>query len=208
MIAKGKFHWVLEPLALGIIFTLVSVGGKSYTVYIIANLFFGLAVLMILIFRDPPRDIGKGAVSPIDGRILHVDKTLNSVTIRAGLLHVKVARSPVSGTVLDVEEFRGRYPDSGKKGEGVVTRIATRFGTVRVIKSTRLRYTKVAPYGWSKRRLRKGQRIAGIYPVAYVSVEFPRRIQITVAEGQKVVGGVSTIARPVDLRTLRNHNTK
>lgn len=208
MIAKGKFHWVLEPLILGIIFTLVSIGYQSYTVYIIANFFFALAVVMILVFRDPPRVIGEGFVSPIDGRVIHMDEALNRVTIRAGLLNVKVVRAPISGTVLDVEEFRGSYPDSGKKGEGVVTRIATRFGTVRVIKSSRLRYTKLTPYSWSKRGLRKGQRIAGVFPIAYVTVEFPRRIRINVEEGQKVVGGVSTIAKLVDLRTLRGRNTK
>ncbi len=196
MIAKGKFHWVIEPLIMGVLFTLAAVGYENYVVYIIANIFFGMAVLMMIILRDPPRSIGKGVVAPIDGKVVHVDRALNNLTIRAGLLNVKVVRAPISGTILDIDAFNGKYLNSNKERKGVEMRIATGFGVVRIVKSARFSLTRATPYIRRNVKLRKGQKIAGIFPVAYVSIELPDSLPISVQEGQKVVGGQTTIAEP------------
>lgn len=208
VIAEGKGHWIIEPLIVGIVFALASVVYQNYIVYVVANVFFGVAVIMIVIFRDPPRNIGKGVVSPIDGKVIHVDRIFNSVTIRAGLLNVHVVRAPVAGNVLDVETFQGTYPDSERGRKGVETRIVTSFGMVKVLKSARYSLMRAAPYSWSKRRLPKGQKIAAIFPVAYVTVELPESIRLTVEEGQKVVAGESAIAKVVKLKPLESSFTK
>ncbi len=206
MIAKGKFHWVTEPLMLGIVFTIASVVYQNYIAYITANIFFGVAVIMIIILRDPPRNIGKGIVSPIDGKVIDVDRIFNRVTIRAGFRNVHVVRAPLAGSVIGVEKFEGNHPDSER--EGVETRIATKYGGVKILKSARFSPFRPNPYSWSKRRLKKGQKIAGIFPVAYVTVEFPKTVRITVEEKQKVVAGESTIAKVVKLKPLERSFTK
>ena len=208
MIVKGKGHWVIEPLIVGIVFTLASVLYQNYIVYIAANIFFGVAVIMIIIFRDPPRSIGKGVVSPIDGKVVNVDRISNSITIRAGLLNVHVVRAPVPGNVIDVETFRGTYPDSERRRKGVETRIATDYGGVKILNSARFSLLGPTPNSWSKRRLRKGQKIAAVFPVAYITVELPEGIRITVEKGQKVVAGESIIAKVVKPRPLESGFTK
>jgi phosphatidylserine decarboxylase len=208
VIARGRLHWVIEPLIMGIVFTLASVVYQNYIIYITANMFFGVAVIMIILFRDPPRRIGYGVVSPIDGRVVYVDRISNSVTIKGGLLNVHVVRAPVSGEVLDVKTFQGMYPNSERKRQGVETRIATSYGVVRILKSARFSPKRARSYIWSKRGLLRGQRIATVLPVAYVTVEIPDTIKMIVERGQKVVAGESTIAKVVKLKPLESSSAK
>ncbi len=208
MIAEGKIRWVLEPLLVGITLTVVSVVAQNYIIYIAANVFFGMSVIAIIAFRDPPRNIGKGVVSPTDGKVVLVDSASNSVTIRTGFLNVHLVRMPLSGKVLDDEVLEPMLPGTKRKMKGLRTNIATRFGVMKILESAGSSTRGIRQYSTFYGSITKGQRIAIILPVAYVTVEIPKRFRITVTEGQKVFAGESKIAELVGLRPIQSPTTK
>ncbi|MCK4445035.1 MAG: hypothetical protein KAW09_10860 [Thermoplasmata archaeon] len=187
----------MEPLVLGIVFTAASVLFQSHIIYIFANIFFGVAVLMIVIFRDPPRNIGKGIVSPADGKVVQVDWVFNTLSIKTGFFSVHVIRAPISGKGLEVQRFVGSYPDSDKERKGTETRIVSAIGVVRVLQTARFALAGVWPFELMETTMRKGCKIGTILPMAFVTVRLPEGMKITVAEGQKVYAGQSTIAKVV-----------
>jgi len=197
VIAKGGLNWVALPLALGIVFTLASVMFQSYLVYVAANVSFFLSIVFIIIFRDPPRSVGKGVVSPADGRVLDVDRMLNAITITTGVFAVHVCRAPVSGRILDVQwDRRASEPsrsNTPRRGNGMEIGIASRLGIVRVRLEPRLSFPGMRPYVFSKTRLRKGQRIGSISLKALVTIYLPSPVEITVRKGKRVIAGETPI---------------
>jgi phosphatidylserine decarboxylase len=180
----------MVPLIMGVVTIVLSVQLVSYVFYIAANVFFLISVLVIIIFRDPPRNIGRGIVSPADGKIVNVNRDRNSLSISTALHKVHVNRAPIGGRVLQVE----RSIHYG--GETEIT-IDTKIGPVKIGQKPRSIPRTVIPYVTERRRVAKGQRIAVAIPSALVNVRFPDSVQITVNEGQKVLAGVTSVGEVV-----------
>src|SRR6516225_9356063 len=75
---------------------------------------FVLAAFCLYFFRDPEREIPGGpvAVSPADGQIVAVraeGATRNRVSIFLNIFDVHVNRTPIAGTITDVEYRKGRF---------------------------------------------------------------------------------------------------
>jgi len=63
----------------------------------------GLAAFYIYFNRNPNREIQQGIVSPTDGFIEKIEN--NRIDIFIGLLDVHYQRAPISGTIIDIQDF-------------------------------------------------------------------------------------------------------
>jgi phosphatidylserine decarboxylase len=201
VIAKGTIHWIALPLVIGILAIVVSVQYASYIIYIVANVFFFLSVGLMIFFRDPPRSIGKGIVSPADGKILRVDDENRTVSIFMNIHNVHVNRAPIGGRVLSVERFPGShspaYSDESARNERVETTIISRLGKTKVTQTAGLLARRIVPWVRSGIDLLKGQRIGMIIFGSRVTVQMPDRVRILVKKGQKVRAGETSIGEVI-----------
>ncbi len=188
MIAKGAGNWIVIPLVMGVVSLILSMQLASYVVYILANVFFLASVLVMILFRDPPRNTGRGVVSPADGKVVYVNTNRNSVSISTALHKVHVIRAPLGGKVLEIME-------STQDRRAIETTIATEIGLIKVMQNPRLLPRKAIPYVGRRQRVAKGQRIGIVVPTGVVSVELPAKVNITVSEGQKVLAGETSVGR-------------
>lgn len=176
--------------------------------WIAAGFGLALAAFVLFFFRDPERVVtaAPGAiVSPADGRVLAVDTaTLNGgrqthVSIFLSLFDVHVNRSPIAGTVRQVDYRPGKFhvaswtPASreNERNEIVVEGEGTRvvFRQIAGILARRIEF-------WQKPgdRLERGQRVGMIRFGSRVEIFFPCCYQVQVKAGEHVRGGSSVLA--------------
>jgi len=151
----------------------------------------GLIVLLFLIFRDPHRSvpsIALGVFSPVDGKVVSVDKIERGETGEAALrvvidvdsLGTYTARSPVEGTIRDL----------GKKALW----LQTDEGEDVVLKFSGYRLG-LAPRAFAKfgERLGQGQRCAYLRLTRTAEVQIPVNGKVLVEAGQTLVAGTDVL---------------
>ncbi len=162
-----------------------------------------LLVLLYLIFRDPRRSIPSvplGVVSPVDGRVVTVDRLdegvlqgeAHRVVIRISSLGTYTARCPVEGKVLDLatasEERKLDLPTNAlwiqtDEGDDVVLKFdGYRFG---LPPKSFMRYGE---------RLGQGTRCAYLRLTRYAELHLPIDSRVQVSPGQRVVAGRDVLA--------------
>ncbi len=198
MLARGSEPWVLAPL----IILMASSGFLVLTrtpLLLAVSTLSGLAFLFFLaFFRDPPRPVGKGVVSPADGRVLTADPEAGTVSIYMGLRDVHVNRSPLAGTVSRMDYRRGAHVPAFRKeserNERMEIRIETRYGRVTLTQVAGLVARRIVPYIIEGDRVRRGQRIGIIRFGSRVELTLPPTCTLTVREGDRVLAGLTTLA--------------
>ncbi len=163
-------------------------------------------------FRDPHRDVLDDptiVVAASDGRVLSVERVrderfgadeLLRVAVFLSVLDVHVNRAPVAGKVVDhfVEEggYAAAMNPAAEHNVAAYTVLETAYGTVVVAQRTGLlarRIVQRAPVG---SLLAKGERFGLIRFGSRTDVYLPaQRAVPMVAPGDRVVGGVTPIAR-------------
>ena len=163
-------------------------------------------------FRDPertaPADEGL-VISPADGRIVAVvsereDRFLNTQATRVSIfmspLDVHVNRSPVTGTVRQVQhtegKFRAAFSDKSsldnERNAVVLESGGKRFLMVQIAGALARRIVcHVGPGD----RLERGQRFGMIMFGSRVDVFLPPGVQPTVSKGERVRAGLSVLGR-------------
>jgi len=163
-------------------------------------------------FRDPertaPADEGL-VISPADGRIVAVvsereDRFLNTQATRVSIfmspLDVHVNRSPVTGTVRQVQhtegKFRAAFSDKSsldnERNAVVMESGGRRFLMVQIAGALARRIVcHVGPGD----RLERGQRFGMIMFGSRVDVFLPPGVQPTVSKGERVRAGLSVLGR-------------
>jgi len=164
---------------------------------------FGLAFLGILFFfRDPDRDIGPGIVSPADGRVLSVDPATRSVSIFMGVADVHVNRAPLAGVVAGQDHRPGGYAVASRPEAAGNERLAwdleTRLGSLRLTQVAGAFARRIVPYAHVGDKVKKGQRIGLVRFGSRVDLILPPGCRMTVAAGDRVRAGASTIAEVPD----------
>ena len=157
-----------------------------------------LFVMLILIFRDPRRQIPAGplgVVSPVDGRVVEVglvDKGVlqgeaHRVVIQVNSLGTYTARCPIEGKIMDLnahaDDKLGDYRTNAlwvqsDEGDDVVLQFrGYRFG--------------LAPKSFVRfgERLGQGTRCAYLRLARYADIHVPIESNILVEPGQHVVAG-------------------
>jgi phosphatidylserine decarboxylase len=164
---------------------------------------FGLAFLGILFFfRDPEREIGPGIVSPADGRVLSVDPATRSVSIFMGVADVHVNRAPLAGVVAGQDHRPGGHAVASRpeaaRNERLAWDLETRLGSLRLTQVAGAFARRIVPYVHAGDKVKKGQRIGLVRFGSRVDLVLPPGCRPTVAAGDRVRAGTSTIAEVSD----------
>lgn len=165
----------------------------------------GLLVLLILLFRDPPREIPSvplAVVAPVDGRVVAIEFTDKGVleresahiTIRVDNFGAYTARSPVEGKVLNLQDnFAAGSRLLGVNGLWV--RTDEDDDVVVLMKAPRMfRPKSFIGYG---ERLGQGQPYGFVRLTSSVEVFVPLNSRVAVAVGDYVRAGNDILARLV-----------
>jgi len=198
MIARGGTVFVTAPaLIMGLL--LLAAIAVSNNGFVLLTLPFALLFVVFLIFfRDPARRIGKGIVSPADGRVIEADQAAGLVTIYMGLRNVHVNRAPWSGLVTSRRRHAGGHAAaSSREATGncsIDWQIDTLLGEIQLRQIAGLLARRIVPYIEEGARIKKGQKIGLIRFGSRVELILPPTANIVVAAGDRVRAGETTVA--------------
>jgi phosphatidylserine decarboxylase len=115
MIAKGCLTWILIPLILFFLFLIIFY--NSSWIFVVLIPLLCITIIFLIFFRDPERIIGKGIVSPADGRIidLKIEKDQVFIAIFMNIFDVHVNRIPIDGIITEMKHFPGKHLRAYKK---------------------------------------------------------------------------------------------
>jgi len=163
-----------------------------------------LVFVLILIFRDPEREIPAsplGVVSPVDGRIIEVDLVdkgvlhgeAHRVRIRIDSFGTYTARAPVEGKIMDLRSVNGdRIADYRTNALW----IQTDEGFDVVLQFHGYRFG-LAPQSFIRfgERVGQGQRCAYLRLTRIAELHLPIASTILVKRGQVVIAGTDLIGK-------------
>ena len=116
MFAKGSAHMIILPALASIILVILEF-------WLIAPFFIFLFILMLIFFRDPERQTGKGIVSAADGVVDYIEKDKSWIVISVfmNVHNVHVNRAPLDCKALKVSrKAGGRWPAFLKRSEKIM----------------------------------------------------------------------------------------
>jgi phosphatidylserine decarboxylase len=162
--------------------------------------FWGLSLLILVIFRDPEREIPSqpmAVVSPADGRVVSVittrdpylDRDSIRVTLQMNPYGVFTTRSPVEGKVLQPPHT----PEDTRMPHGVWLQTDEGDDVVMVMMRGRLR-TAPRCYIRIGERIGQGKRCGFVHLGGQVDVYLPERSRLAVDVGDWVRSGSDVIA--------------
>jgi len=196
---------------------------------------FGLAALVALFFRDPPRivPLGEGLVlAPADGRVVGVGPAplpaeldgsadaeggaavgMVRISIFLSVLDVHVNRMPVSGRVIEVRYTPGLFLNAdldkaSEDNERNAVLIETPRGLIGVVQIAGLIARRIVSTARVGQEVAAGERFGLIRFGSRCDVYLPARAQPLVGIGQRVVGGETILADLADSRPRRNFRTE
>ena len=165
--------------------------------------FWLLALLILLLFRDPERDTPSqplAVLSPADGKVTSISTVQDPyllrqsvrVSIQMSPYGVFTTRSPIEGKVLEPPN----YPADNKEPHGVWLQSAEGDDVVMVMSRGPL---KNAPRCYIRigDRIGQGKRCGFVHLGGRVDLYLPENSRLVVAEGDAVQGGTDIIAKLV-----------
>lgn len=171
--------------------------------------FFIFGVFCLWFFRDPDRTSPDGpvAVSPADGKVMAVvqeSPEWRRISIFLNVFDVHVNRTPIAGTIKEVQYHQGKFLVASKE----IASVENEQNTVMVEgDGTRIIFKQIA--GLIARRIvfykhqgdtvTKGERIGLMKFGSRMDVLFGPEWEIMVKPRDRVVGGSSIIARRTNL---------
>lgn len=171
-----------------------------------------LTLLVLYFFRDPERPVSyrEGLVlSPADGEVIEISQVKESrylnremtrVSIFLSLFDVHVQRSPVSGRVILIDHQPGQFvqafrPEASDVNEYIAMAIENpRFGTVLIKQIAGILARRCVNHQQVGDPVRGGSRFGLIRFSSRVDLFLPSSADLSVEIGQKVLGGMTTIA--------------
>lgn len=168
---------------------------------LLASLFFwALVVLVLLIFRDPERDIPSipmAVLSPADGQVTSISATHDPylqrpsirVTVQMNRYGVFTTRSPVEGKVREPPNF----PDDASKPHGVWLQTDEGDDVVMVMNKGRLNNEPRCYIRYGE-RIGQGKRCGFVHLGGQVDIYLPEASRSLVSAGDWVRGGSDVIA--------------
>jgi len=210
-IAKGSKLWILTPFIAFIFFFILFIIIKEDTIGAIFLLITMITcittVVMIIFFRDPDRNIGKGIVACADGRIREIcnmkDHDVGNCTRIStfmNLYNVHVNRIPFAGTIKNIVHKKGfhlpAFKKESEKNEQVIITMETKIGILKIKQIAGTLARRIVPYIQKGNKLKKGEKIGIIRFGSRVDVYLPNKYikKINVKRGDIVKAGENTIA--------------
>ena len=164
-------------------------------------------------FRDPDRVIPAGEgliVSPADGRVVSVVSlepdsnsatTATRISIFLSPLDVHINRVPVTGNVEDVTYQRGKFmaaykDEASSRNEQNAVKLADDRGRrLQVVQVAGVVARRIVSRVYPGQRVQRGERFGLIMFGSRTDTYLPSDCKIEVAEGQRVKGGETILAR-------------
>ncbi|MBK7688032.1 MAG: phosphatidylserine decarboxylase family protein [Elusimicrobia bacterium] len=160
-------------------------------------------------FRDPDRDVPRteDVLSPADGRVMEVAAIDGEgygagrvIRIFLSVMDVHVQRSPVGGRVIKARYRPGKFLDARDPrapfvNESNALEIETPRGRVVVRQIAGLIARRILCWARPEETLAPGERFGLIRFGSQVDLYLPADVEILVGVGQRVVGGVTAVAR-------------
>ncbi len=158
-----------------------------------------LFVLLVLLFRDPGREIPAmplGVVCPVDGTVIETSPVVQSVipgaaqkiVIRVNHLGTYTARSPIEGKVMELHraDSGGMHGLWVRSDEGDDVAMLFRRSWLGFAPSAQIRYGE---------RVGQGQRCAFLRLASAAEIHLPLESRLLVEPGQKVCAGTDVLAK-------------
>jgi phosphatidylserine decarboxylase len=168
-------------------------------------LFWVLALLVVLMFRDPERDIPAiplAIVSPADGQVVSIEPAQDPylerpsirVTVQMNPYGVFTTRSPVEGKVLEPPNIN----DSGNAPHGVWLQTDEGDDVVMVMGRGRLHNVPRCYIRYGE-RIGQGMRCGFVHLGGQVEIYLPEHSRPVVSEGDWVRSGSDVLAKLVHI---------
>ena len=183
MIEKSGIKTILIELAVLLVLLL-------FSAFFLAFILLVLTAFTIFFFRDPPRKIEEGIVSPADGKIDFVGERRIEIFMSPFDCHVNSA--PVSGRIQKIVYKEGRFipayrrEDSAEKNEIL---IRNEKGTFKVTQIAGFFARRISCYVKEGDWVEKGEKIGMIKFGSRVCLDLPASYRITRRIGEKVKAG-------------------
>jgi phosphatidylserine decarboxylase len=204
-IAKEGYPFILTLALVAVALALL---GFAWGAAAFALITLGIAAF----FRDPDRTppAGEGLIlSPADGRLMEIRETKGNGAAEPGTrlsifmspLDVHVNRSPVRGTVEDVQYKKGSfiaaYKESSSENneQNALTIADARGRSLRVVQIAGVLARRIVCRIKQGDALEAGERFGIIMFGSRVDVCLPAGARLEVAQGQRVTGGETILAR-------------
>lgn len=212
--ASGPYGKMVLVIVVDGIYYAVGLAGAGVLVSWLAGGWFSaplwvVAAFCLYFFRDPERAIPPGpvAVAPADGRVVAVkaeSPAVNRISIFLNIFDVHVNRTPIGGTICNVQYQKGKFLVASREecsvqneqnlvtvqGEGT----SVMFKQIAGLIARRIVFTKKPGD-----RVAKGERIGLIKFGSRMDVLFGPEWEIVVRPGMRVAAGSSVIARRLDV---------
>ncbi|MFH1367892.1 MAG: phosphatidylserine decarboxylase [Elusimicrobiota bacterium] len=164
-----------------------------------------LGLFFSYFFRDPSRKIvpdDNMVLSPADGTVLEVISACDSKTVRIFLsvFNVHLQRSPVAGSVKNVEYKPGKFLPAMDKEAHVINEqniitIQSKKGVFTVHQIAGILARRVVSWVKPGDALEQGNKIGFIKFGSQVDLEMPASAEVKVKTGDKVRAGITVIAQ-------------
>jgi len=168
-----------------------------------------LAAFFLWFFRDPERTIPSEPgviVSPADGKVTHIGackvngEERRRISIFLNVFDVHVNRSPVAGTIKNVEYKPGKFvnamdPACAEENEQNTVTVEGEGRTIIFKQIAGLLARRIVFSKRAGEAVKRGERVGLIKFGSRTDVLLPLGAELTVAVGDRVKGGASIVAR-------------
>ena len=207
---KEGYPWILVPLVAGLLAGLLYPFWGGLPLLVLAAVLLLLAAFMAYFFRDPQRAVPAESglvVSPADGRVTRVEKLSEGdgrsptvVSIFLSPFDVHVNRAPIAGAVVDVTYTKGRFIAATSDNASIVNEqnaltIKGEHLTVVCKQIAGVLARRIVCWKRPGDRLELGERFGLIKFGSRTDLVLPPGVEVVVAVGARVSGGVSVIGR-------------
>lgn len=186
----------------------LSVAASVFGLWFTGLLLLLLALFMAFFFRDPKRvppsdpDV---VVSPADGRVTRIESPGQAgaptlISIFLSPLDVHINRAPIPGKIVDVVYSPGKFLMATNEKASVVNEqnaltIQGEKITVVCKQIAGILARRIVCWKHTGDRLNLGERFGMIKFSSRTDVLLPANVKVTVAEGDRVRGGITVIGR-------------
>ena len=200
-IVRESIPYIVIPLVVG---AAATVFGFWY----VGLLFLLVTLFMAYFFRDPKREPPSDpnvVVSPADGRVTRIDSPATAgaptlIIIFLSPLDVHINRSPIPGKIVDVVYSPGKFLMATNEKASLVNEqnaltIEGEKMTVVCKQIAGILARRIICWKGKGDQLKLGERFGMIKFSSRTDVLLPAIVKVTVAEGDRVRGGVTVIGR-------------
>jgi len=176
---------------------------------VMGGVLLGLALFSVYFFRDPEREIPQtdAILAPADGKVLEISTVDGEgygpgrvIRIFLSVFDVHIQRAPVAGAVKGIHYMPGLFLDARDSrapfaNESNSIEFHTPKGRVMVKQIAGLIARRIVCWVREEDDIALGERIGLIRFGSQVDLYVPKDAEITIKEGDRVVGGVTPVAQ-------------